>query len=63
MVINQILFYSFCLSKKECKKDTFSVGIFPLGRKTGSETSPPRQGVAVPIEAFFAYTSEKDYPA
>ncbi len=32
---------------------------FSAQRKTGSETSPPRFGVAVPFEAFFAYTSEK----
>jgi hypothetical protein len=60
---NQLVFFiPFCWSKKENKKDPFSVGIFPLGRKISSETSPPRQGVAVPIEAFFAYTSEKDFP-
>ncbi len=57
--IPKFLFYSFLLVQKGMQKRHLLRRYFSAQRKTGSETSPPRQSVAVPFEAFFAYTSEK----
>jgi hypothetical protein len=55
-------FATFFFVNKGMQKRHLLRRYFSAQRKTGSETSPPRPCVAVPIEAFFAYTSEKGFP-
>jgi hypothetical protein len=58
-----ILYYSsipFCLSKKESKRTPSPQVFFRQGGKPAQKLRHPDASVGtVPIEAFFAYTSEK----